>query len=113
VEISENSRTYWDFYFGFGVIISAFLLVQAVVLWQVGSLAKTDTLRVRPIVASFLVAFLVNAALAWRYFFAVPAAMAAVIALCLAIALVLASRAKAAQQSVPADEPGPAGLTRS
>jgi hypothetical protein len=105
--------TYWDFYFGFGVIISAFLLVQAVVLWQVGSLAKTDALRVRPIVASFLVAFIVNAALAWRYFFAVPAAMAAVIALCLAIALVLASRAKAAQQSVPADEPGPAGLTRS
>jgi hypothetical protein len=89
--------TYWDFYFGSGIIISAFLLVQAVVLWQVASLAKTDAIRVRPIIASFFVAFIINAALAWHYFFAVPAGMAAVIALCLAIALVLASRTRAAQ----------------
>jgi hypothetical protein len=91
--------TYWDLYFGFGVIISVLLLVEAVVLWQVGSLAKTDAIRVRPIIAAFLVAFIVNAALAWIYFFAVPAAMAAVIALCLATALVLACRAKGPQQS--------------
>lgn len=105
--------TYWDFYFGFGVIISAFLLAQAVVLWQVGSLAKTDAIRVRPIVASFLVAFIVNAALAWKYFFAVPAVMAAVIALCLAIALVLAGRTNAGQHGVPADEPCRAESARS
>ena len=52
------ARTYWDFYFGFGLIISAFLLVQAVVLWQ---------LQIRPIIASFLVAFVVNAILAWMF----------------------------------------------
>src|ERR1017187_4088824 len=52
-EIEGAKRTYWDFYFGFGVIISDFMLVQAVVLWQLGSLAKTDPLRVRPIVAAF------------------------------------------------------------
>src|SRR5690242_5436793 len=28
------SRSYWDFYVGFGVAISVFLLVQAVLLWQ-------------------------------------------------------------------------------
>jgi hypothetical protein len=89
--------TYSDFYFGFGVMISAFLLVEALVLWQVGSLAKTDAVRVRPIIAAFLVAYIVNAALAWMYFFAVPAVMAAVIALCLVVALVLASRTKHAQ----------------
>jgi len=101
-EANGFKGTYWDFYFGFGVIISAFLLVEAVVLWQVGSLAKIDANRVRPIIASFLVAYIVNAALAWKYFFAVPAVMAALIALCLAIALVLASRTKA-RQGVPAD----------
>ncbi len=80
------ARTYWDFYFGFGVIISAFLLVQAVVLWQLGSLARTGAVQLRPIVASFLVAFVVNAILAWIFFFAVPAVMAAAIAICLGLA---------------------------
>jgi len=77
-ETEGFARTYWDFYFGFGLIISAFLLVQAVVLWQ---------LQIRPIVASFLVAFVVNAILAWMFFFAVPAVMAAAIAICLGLAV--------------------------
>jgi hypothetical protein len=64
----------------------------------VASLAKTDAIRVRPIVVSFLVAFIINAALVWKYFFAVPAVMATVIALCLAVSLLLASRTQAAQR---------------
>ena len=90
-------RTYWDLYFGFGLIISGYLLVQAVVLWQIGSLAKTDPLRVRPIVASFFVAFLVNAVLSWKYFFAIPLIMAVAISVCLALAVVMAGRSKAAE----------------
>jgi hypothetical protein len=95
-------RTYWDFYLGFGVIISAYLLVQAIVLWQLAALAKTDPLRVRPIVASFFVAFIVNAVLAWQYFFAVPVVMAGAISVCLALAFVTAGRTTAAQQGAPA-----------
>jgi len=102
-------RTYWDFYFGFGVIISAYLLVQAIVLWQLASLAKTDPLRVRPIMASFFVAFIVNAVLAWQYFFAVPVVMAVAISVCLALAFVTAGRTTAAQQGAPADRPRAAG----
>ena len=105
-------RTYWDFYFGFGVIISGYLLVQAVVLWQLGSLARVDSLRVRPIVASFLVAFAVNAVLAWKYFFAVPVLMAVAISVCLALAFVVAGRSNAAQQGAPGDGPRPAGSAR-
>jgi len=101
--------TYWDFYFGFGIIISLFLFVQAAVLWQVASLAKTDAIRVRPIVVSFLVAFIINAALAWKYFFAVPVVMSGVIALCLTISLVLASRTQTALRGAPSDKPAPAG----
>jgi hypothetical protein len=88
--------TYWDLYFGFGVTSSVFLLLQAAVLWQVASLAKTEPIRVRPIVCSFLVAFIINAVLAWKYFFVVPVVMAGLIALCLAISLVLAGRTQAA-----------------
>jgi hypothetical protein len=106
-EAEGFTRTYWDFYVGFGIIISVFLLLQAVVLWQLGSLAKTNTSGVRPMIVSFLAASIVNAGLGWTYFFAVPAAMAAAIALSLLIALVLAGR-KAAQPSVPADGSRPA-----
>src|SRR5260221_5319385 len=77
--------TYGDLYFGFGLVISVLMLLQAVVLWQVASLAKTDAIRVRPIVVSFLVAFIINAALAWKYFFFLPVVMSGVIALCLAV----------------------------
>ena len=84
------TRTYWEFYFGFGVAISAYLLVQAVALWQLASLARSDAERIRPIAASFLVAFVVNAIIAWVYFFPVPAVMAAAIAACLGLAIVAA-----------------------
>ena len=102
--------TYWDLYFGFGLIIIVYLLVQAVVLWQVASLAKTDAIRVRPIVVSFLIAFVINAALSWKYFFVVPVVMASLIAICLAIALVLAGRTQAAERSNSSNKPVPAAI---
>jgi hypothetical protein len=94
--------TYWDIYFGFGLAISVFLVVQAVVLWQVASLAKTDAMRVRPIMVSFLIAFVINAGLSWKYFFIVPVVTAGLIAVSLAIALALAGR----EQLAPAREKG-------
>jgi hypothetical protein len=101
--------TYWDLYFGFGLIISVCLLAQAAVLWQVASLAKTDAVRVRPIVVSFLVAFVISAALLWKYFFAVPVVMAVLIAICLAMALLLAGRTQDGQRGASSDKSGPAG----
>jgi hypothetical protein len=103
--------TYWDLYFGFGLIISVYLLVQAVVLWQVASLARTDAIRVRPIAVSFLVAFVINAALSWKYFFVVPVVLAGLIAICLALALVLAGRAQATQRNDLSPKPVPAGAS--
>ena len=96
-DVLGSKRTYWDFYFGFGVVISGYLMVQAVVLWQLGSLAKAEPSRVSGIAASLLIAFIVNAFLAWRYFFAIPAVMAISISGCLALALVFSGRFKAAQ----------------
>jgi len=86
------SRSYWDFYFGFGLIISAMQLLQAVVLWQLGTLAKTDAARLRPIIAVFFVSLVVNAILSWMYFFAIPIVMALLIAICLLLAFVSAKR---------------------
>jgi hypothetical protein len=85
-EIAGVTRTYWDFYYGFGIAIIGYLLVQAVVLWQLGGLAKTEAVSVRPIIASLCVGFLVNAVIVWRFFFAIPLVMAAAIALSLGLA---------------------------
>jgi hypothetical protein len=74
-------------FFGFGAVISGYLAVQAVVLWQLAGLAKSDWVRVRPIVAVFLVSFVVNAILVWMFFFVVPMVLAIAIALCLGLAL--------------------------
>ncbi len=89
-DVMGNSRTYWDFYVGFGAVISGYLAVQAVVLWQLGTLAKNDPAPIRPIIAAFFVAFVVNAMLVWMYFFVVPLILAAAIAVCLGVAYVLA-----------------------
>jgi hypothetical protein len=91
-------RTYWDFYFGFGVIISVYLLVQAVVLWQLAGLAKRGT-QVRSIVAAFLVAFVVNAILVWKYFFTIPVIMIIAIALCLLLALLTERKGRPASDA--------------
>jgi hypothetical protein len=84
------SRTYWDFYTGFGLMNSIYIAFQAVVLWLLGGLATRDAGKLRPIIAAFFVSFALNAVLIWKYFFTVPLVMAIAIAICLALAFVSA-----------------------
>ena len=81
------SRTYWDFYVGFGVIITVYLLAQAVMLWQLSALSKTAPSQVRPIVAVILVSVVANAVLAWQFFFAIPVVLGLATAVSLGLAL--------------------------
>jgi len=96
-DVIGSARTYWDFYVGFGVIISLYLLVQTIVLWQLASLVKNDALRLRPVIATFFVACVVNTFLAWKYFFVIPLGISAANALCLALAFAAAGRDKTAR----------------
>ena len=57
------TRTYFDFYLGFGLILSVCLFLQAVLLWQLAALAKTEALRLRPLLVSFFLASVVSAGL--------------------------------------------------
>jgi hypothetical protein len=84
-------RSYWDFHMGLGLAVSVFLTVEAVVFWQLGSLAKTDALRLRPVMATFLIGYLGIAAVSYRYFFAGPVIAEILIALCLGLAIVFAN----------------------
>ena len=88
-------RSYWDFYMGMGLAVSVFLTMEAVVFWQLGSLAKTDALRLRPVLATFLVGYLGFAVVSWQYFFAAPVITEILIALCLGLAIASARKAVA------------------
>ena len=67
------SRSYLDFFMGFGWSISVAMLLQTALLWQMASLSRTDASRMRPMIAMFAVATLASGLIAWRYIFLVPA----------------------------------------
>ena len=90
--LNGMTRSYWDFFRGFGLFITVSFLVQAVVFWQLGAMAKTEARRTRPIVMAFFVGYVAYVVLAWRYFFVGPVVFEVVIALCLLGAWVLAGR---------------------
>jgi hypothetical protein len=99
-EVMGVMRSYWNFYMGLGLVVSVFLTVEAVVFWQLGSLAKTEALRLRPVLATFLVGYLCAAGVSYRYFFAAPVITEILIALCLGLAIASARQAAAVQRAV-------------
>lgn len=77
------SRTYWDFYVGFGLLVTVFLLLAAVFAWQLSNL-RPETLRlVRSSAWALTVCFAVATVLNWMYFFTIPIAFSSVITVCL------------------------------
>jgi hypothetical protein len=95
------TRSYWSFYMGLGLAVSIFLVVEAVVFWQLGSLAKTDSYRLRPIYATFLLGYLALAVNSYQYFFAGPVINEILIALCLGLAFVTSRPALPAELRQP------------
>jgi hypothetical protein len=55
--------------------------------WQLGCLAKSDALRLRPILTTFLVGYLCIFAISYRYFFAGPVITELLIAACLGMTI--------------------------
>ena len=92
VQAMGASRTYMDFYRGFGFTLSVYLVLQAVVLWQLAALARTNPAQVRPIILSMLIASLVNAVLTWRFILPVPALFGTVVTAILLATFVSAGR---------------------
>jgi hypothetical protein len=63
------SRTYWDFYVGFGLFVSVFLLLAVVLAWQLGGLPPESLALMRGTVWTFALCFAAITVLAWKYFF--------------------------------------------
>ena len=81
-------RTHWEFYRGFSLLFSAALLLLAVLLWQIGGIAKSDPARARPLIATLFLGYFGFTILCGMYFFTAPAAVSAAAGICLALALV-------------------------
>lgn len=96
-----SMRSYWDFYLGFGFFVTLGLVLQAVLLWQLASLARKAPGIARPLVGTLLASFVVMMALSWRYFFVAPLATEALIAVLVATAYVYAGRHGAAATGAP------------
>ena len=86
-KFSGFTRSYWDFYFGYGLLAILWGIVEVIILWQLVSLANDGSVSVRPVVATLLGANIAHAALTLRYFFLQPVLFDLLIAIVLALAL--------------------------
>ncbi|HEY1500168.1 MAG TPA: hypothetical protein VGF88_11370 [Acidobacteriaceae bacterium] len=84
------TRTYFDYYHGMGLAVSIFLTAEAIVFWQLSTVAKSIGPGLRPIFATFFVGYLVFALDSYLYFFAAPVITEALISACFLWALIAA-----------------------
>jgi hypothetical protein len=95
-DVMGVSRSYLDFYLGFGYSISVSLLLQAVLLWMLGGMARKHAAIARPMIAAFAVAAGLSTLIAWRYIFPVPAVFSLVLSAALIVAYITARRSPVA-----------------
>jgi hypothetical protein len=86
------SRTYWDFYVGFGLFVSVFLLLAAVLAWQLGGLPPESLALMRGTAWTFALCFAGITVLSWKYFFIIPIVFSIVITFCLTAAAWLSAK---------------------
>jgi hypothetical protein len=87
------TRTFFDFYRGMGLGVTISLTSEAIVFWQLSVLAKTAAPQLRPICATFLLAYLALSINSYVYFFAGPVIAEIMIAACFLWAIVAAKPA--------------------
>src|SRR5580692_2043803 len=91
-DILGFSRTYWDFYVGFGLFVTVFLLLAAMLAWQLGGLPANTRARMRGTAWTLALCFAAVTVLSWRYFFIVPIVSSMVITVCLIVAAWLSAQ---------------------
>jgi len=86
------NRSYWDFYVGFGLFVSVFLLFAAVLAWQLSGLPAETLPSMRGTAWALAVCFVVVTILSCIYFFIVPIVLSIVITACLIAAATLSGK---------------------
>ena len=90
-DFAGASRSYWDFYYGYGLMAAFVVLIEAVLFWQLAGAATTAPALTRSIAALFLAFNIGHALLAARYFFVTPIVPDVLIAVCLAAGVIALS----------------------
>lgn len=85
-------HSYWQMYFGYGLMAAASCLFEAALLWFIAPLARDNPVAFRPLAATILAANVVHALLVLRYFFLVPLVPDSIIMLLLAAGLFVLQR---------------------
>jgi hypothetical protein len=101
-QVMGFERTYWEFYRGFSLTISAELAVTALIAWQVGTLSRDHPRQALPLAVSLLIACAANAVLAFIYFFTAPMVTSVLAVVCAALAVVALRKESAASRTAPA-----------
>jgi hypothetical protein len=91
-QLFGHTRSYWDFYMGFGLSITISLAAEAAILWLLASVAPLLGSRIKPILVVFAVENVFVALNANRYFFFGPV-LASSLLVCLFIAAFIAAGA--------------------
>lgn len=84
------SRSYFDFYRGFGYSLTVAQVMQGILLWQLATLAQGDALRIRPLIAVIALANLAGIFISWRLILPVPALFSLVLLASLTVAYTVA-----------------------
>lgn len=101
-QILGFSRTYWHFYVGSGLTVGVFLLLAAVLAWQLGGLSGRTFWPLRATAWGLALTFVALTVLNWMYFFTIPIVFSGLIAVCLVAAASLATRAARHEATAPA-----------
>lgn len=82
-EIEGMTRSYRDFYIGFGWMLSAYLIGHAVIFWLLSNMTRVESGGPRSIVCVLFVESLALLTLSWAFLFLVPVIMNLAIAMLL------------------------------
>ena len=85
-QVQGQTRSYWDFFSGFGFFCTALLLFSAILAWQLGALSTETLDQLRVVRWAFAACFAVLTVLTWRYFFPAPTTFSILVAIALAFA---------------------------
>jgi hypothetical protein len=94
---SGNSLSYGNFYRGFGLAISVFMVFSAYLSWHLGWLARAHPQAIGMLGWIFCVVQVSGIITGWIYFTAVQALFSALIALCIGLAAAITRPSPAAQ----------------
>ena len=86
-QIMGATRTYWEFFFGFGLFLTAALVVVSLLSWKMGAVSDKDPGLALQLGWPLLCGQVAFAVLSWKYFFLAPALVSSTASLCTLFAL--------------------------